>query len=259
MHLSGYEDWSPFSPDSGSGTSSDHGSSGPHFIPFVWTCGTLDGRQAPGRRAHAGGCRPPPSTHGRRHDYDDNSRRPGPRDAQQRPSMVRQFFPGCSSERSVRVRTRSPPSYRQAVLGGIELMERGRTIHRSPPRSGRERELIEHATVTEDWERRRSRSPPRGPPGRSDEMRRMREFVDPLEQGLAGSEHHHGGRDFDPMVHESQCAAFQPARCYSPADGDTDRVKSPVYVLVSDSFVPRSGFADTNTRPWAARMSTRCS
>lgn len=45
IDLAGYEDWRARSPDVASlGTSSEHGSSGPEFIPFPWTPGVLDGR-----------------------------------------------------------------------------------------------------------------------------------------------------------------------------------------------------------------------
>jgi hypothetical protein len=87
----------------------------------------------------------------RRDDRDDDSRRgPRPREDVQRSSRVRQLFPGCSSERAVCVRTRSPPTYRQALERDLEAMDRGRTLQRSPARSGRERDYLAHAT--EEWQ-----------------------------------------------------------------------------------------------------------
>jgi len=45
IHLVGYEDWTLRTPGtSSSGTSSEHGSSTPTFIPFDWAAGVLDGR-----------------------------------------------------------------------------------------------------------------------------------------------------------------------------------------------------------------------
>jgi hypothetical protein len=43
IHLAGYEDWSPQTPRSSSFvTSSEHDSSAPLFIPFIWAAGVLD-------------------------------------------------------------------------------------------------------------------------------------------------------------------------------------------------------------------------
>ena len=48
IHLAGYEDWSPSSRRAtGSGTSFEHGRSGPNVVPFAWAHGVLDGRPAP--------------------------------------------------------------------------------------------------------------------------------------------------------------------------------------------------------------------
>ncbi|CAD6258086.1 unnamed protein product [Miscanthus lutarioriparius] len=48
IHMAGYEDWSPRRlDDTGSRTSSEHGSSAPTVIPFEWAVGVLDGRPAP--------------------------------------------------------------------------------------------------------------------------------------------------------------------------------------------------------------------
>jgi hypothetical protein len=72
IHLVGYKDWRARSPDMDSlGTSSEHGSPGPMFIPFPWMPGVLDGRP-PTHRA------PPPPTP--RRDHDDGTRGPQPHD-----------------------------------------------------------------------------------------------------------------------------------------------------------------------------------
>jgi hypothetical protein len=44
IHMVGYEDWSPRTPDgTGSRTSSEHDSSTPTVMPFEWATGVLDG------------------------------------------------------------------------------------------------------------------------------------------------------------------------------------------------------------------------
>lgn len=167
IHLLGYQDWSPSSPDSRSGTSSDHGSSGPRFVPFDWVRGLLDGQPGQGRCIQPGGCRPPASTLIPRNDGDDNGRGPRPLE-----------YTGC-----------------------------GRSMERSPSRSGWERDILVHAT--EDWERCRSRSPPR----------RVAAFQDPLLEMAAAHEHHQEW-EFDPMVLEAQQLmaprCYHPMICYSP-------------------------------------------
>lgn len=228
IHLTGYQNWSPSSPDSSSGTSFEHGSSGPRYVPFDWARGLLDGR--PGQRRHVQprGCRPPASTMVRRDDRDDDSRGPRPRDEMSRSSRVQQLFPGCSSERSVRVCTRSPPTYRQAVLAEWEYTGRGRSMEHSPPHSGHVRDVLEHAM--EEWERRRSRSPPR----------RVAAFQEP-QMEMSGAQEQHLEWDFDPMALEAQQLlpprCHHPMICYSP-ERDDDRVESPVYVPVSKVFAP---------------------
>lgn len=234
IHLTGYEDWSPSDPDSDSGTSSEHGSSGPRFVHFDWALGVLDGTVPQGRRAHPGGCRPPPSVHVRRNDDNDedgNGRGPRPREQPPRTTTVRQLFRGCSSDRSVRVRTRSPPTYRQALMGEQQQMVRGRAEHRSPPRSAREREALAHAS--EDWERRRSRSPPRRAP-----CCNTIAIDDQLVHTWVGQQSLQPSRDFDPMLDESLGVFSFP--------GEGLQMPSPVYVPVSASFVPRSDLYNTN-------------
>lgn len=233
IHIDGYEDWRPSSPNSGSGTSSEHGSSGPRFVPFDWTRGVLDGRPAAGRRVHHGNCRPPASTYVRRDDHDDNNRGPRPREDAQRGPRVRQLFSGCTSGRAVRVRTGSPPTYRQALLEHSEPMDGGRTMLRSPPRSGWEHDGLDHAA--EGWERRRSRSPPRRGPN-SNFLQAPPLLQDPLADMFAAPKTRHDAWGFDPMILESQrmeaVMCHQPASCYSPDDG-LDKVPSPEYVPVS--------------------------
>jgi hypothetical protein len=235
IHLAGYEDWSPSSRGAtGSGTSLEHGSSGPKVVPFAWAHGVLDGRPAPAQHAQPGGCRLPAARRNR--DPDDEYRRPRPQDDVPRTSKVRQRFPAYASERAIHIRTRSPPSYRRALVGDVELMDRGRTFNRSPLRSEHGRDFLPHAS--EDWERRRSRSPA----GRvrtcdtHDTLGlQVPASVDPLlEQDLGtGGRGWHAAvsRDDDPMLHEflrgQAIAALAPnfapdddkEVCGSPASG----------------------------------------
>jgi hypothetical protein len=78
IHMAGYEDWRPRSPDgSSSRTSSEYGSSAPTIVPFIWTPGVLDGRSASGRRAIPTSYRVPPAPMARRdRDRDDDHRGP---------------------------------------------------------------------------------------------------------------------------------------------------------------------------------------
>ncbi|KXG24091.1 hypothetical protein SORBI_3008G184300 [Sorghum bicolor] len=162
IHLEGYEDWSPQSPRSSSSeTSSEHGSSAPTFVPHEWAAGVLDGRPTQARPLppRNGGCRAPAAPQKRRDNDPDNDREgPHRRHDAPRSSRVRQLFPGCASDRSVRVQSRSPHPYRRAAgTPELEDLERGRTPCRSLQRSLRARDIIPHAA--DDWERRRSRSP----------------------------------------------------------------------------------------------------
>lgn len=160
IHLAGYEDWRPRSPDAtGFGTSSRTGCSAPTFIPFPWTPGVLDGRQPAAGRWMPQPCRAPPLPQGRReHDRDDdNGPRPRNHDSGSTTSRVRQLFHGCSSDRAIRVCTRSPTTYCQAVMANMEPAERGRSWSRSCSRSSCGRDYLQHAA--DDWERHRSWSP----------------------------------------------------------------------------------------------------
>ena len=139
----------------------------------------------------------------------------------------------------MRVRMRSLPTYRQALMGElepVEYVERGRTMARSPSRSGRERDTLEH--VAYEWERRRSRSPPRRAAARGTATVEQH-FFDPLITVPAMPAY--GGRewDFDPMVQESLVAPVynHPAICYYP-NGDDRGAESPVYVPTSGPFAP---------------------
>jgi len=126
-------------------------------LPGLMVC-SMDGLPLPpAQHAQPGGCRPPAAQRGR--DPDDEYRGPRPRDDVPRTSTVRQRFPACASERTIHICTRSPLSYRRELVGDVELMDRGRTFSRSLPRSERGRDFLPHAS--EDWERRRSRSPDR--------------------------------------------------------------------------------------------------
>lgn len=60
VHLLVYEDWSPSSPNSGSRTSSYHGSLGPRFVPFNWARSVLAGKADSGQAHLFGGCHPRP-------------------------------------------------------------------------------------------------------------------------------------------------------------------------------------------------------
>lgn len=162
IHMAGYEDWTPRSPTAaGSRTSSEHGSSAPTVVPFAWTPGVLDGRPVPTRRVRPDGCRAPTMRWAPREDDDDGDdfREPPHRGDVPKSTRVRQLFPSCTSERSVRVRTRSPPTYHRAWNGDQDhaMLDRGRPSSRSPRRSVHGRDALQHAS--EEWERRRSRSP----------------------------------------------------------------------------------------------------
>lgn len=161
IHLDGYEDWCNYSSDSGS--SSGHGNSGPEFIPFAWSVGVLDGRPPLMRPVlpHVVGCRDPAIPQ-HRHDHDHDGDRDGQRHHYDVPrsTKVRQLLTGCASDRSVRVQSRSPHPYRRAAEAPAgDGPGRGRAITRSPGRGGRTRDAIPRAS--EEWERRRSRSPVR--------------------------------------------------------------------------------------------------
>jgi hypothetical protein len=80
-------------------------------------------------------------------------------------------------------------------------MDHGRTMCFSLSRSGWERDALVHAT--EDWERRRSRSPPSRAPARNT-LFMQGQFVDPLEEEFALQEPRRCDWDFDPMIQESQ-------------------------------------------------------
>ena len=60
IHMAGYEDWTPRSPNGTSRTSSEHGSSAPTVVPLVWNAGVIDGRPVPARRVRQDVCRAPP-------------------------------------------------------------------------------------------------------------------------------------------------------------------------------------------------------
>lgn len=159
VHLAGYEDWRPRSPDVGtSRTSSESGSSAPAWIPFTWAPGVLDGRPSNARSLRVAGCRPlvPPHDH-RDRDPEDDNRGPYRQQGELRSCRVRQLFPGCASGRPVRIRSQSPSPYQRPGNGDLVAMGRGRSWDRTSPRTARGRDLIPHAT--EEWERRRSRSP----------------------------------------------------------------------------------------------------
>jgi hypothetical protein len=111
--------------------------------------------------------------------------------------------------------------------GEGEFLDRGRSWSRSPSRSARGRELLQHAS--EDWERRRSRSPVRhsarhimSMPVSPDPM--LHVYREPVAAG--------GSRTWeeDPMVHEFlfHCAASQP--CFSP-DNSGEAIDSPMLYL----------------------------
>lgn len=111
----------------------------------------LGGRQpAQTRPPRNGGCRAP-VVQQLRHDRDHD----GPRRHHDVPrsTRARQLFPGCASDRSVRVQSRSPHPYRRAA----EMVERGRASSRSPLRTLRSRDSLPRSS--EDWERRRSHGP----------------------------------------------------------------------------------------------------
>lgn len=162
IHMLGYEDWTPRSPNgSTSRTSSGHGSSAPTIARFDWVEGVIDGRPVQTWRVRPEACHGLPERQEPRdedHDGDDDDFRVPPRRSDvPRSTWVRQLFPNCTSERSVRVRTRSPPGYNRRMYDDFLPMERGRLNSRSPPRGRRSREALQHAS--EDWERRRSHSP----------------------------------------------------------------------------------------------------
>lgn len=152
VHLAGYEDWRPRSPEGGSSsTSSETASSGPPaWIPFTWTPGAVDGQRPSAAGSlrpsaagilRAAGCRPPVPPQNRR-DRDPEDDNGGPRQGELRSCRVRQLFPGCSSGRSVRIRTQSPSSYQRSGNGAADAWARGRTLERSPPRATALREPV---------------------------------------------------------------------------------------------------------------------
>jgi hypothetical protein len=160
IHMAGYEDWNPRTPDGTcSRSSSEHGSSAAMFVPFEWTAGVPDGRTAPTRRTRPDGCHAPPEQRvPREDDGDDGDLHEPPRRADvSKSTRVRQPFPNCTSERSVWVRTRSPPANCRAGAANHAALDWGRQLSRSPGTSARGREALQHAS--EDWEWRRSRSP----------------------------------------------------------------------------------------------------
>jgi hypothetical protein len=155
IHMAGYEDWSPRSPDGTvSRTSSEHGSSTLTVIPFDWTPRVLDGRSAPARHASPDGCRTPPK---QRAPRDNDFHEPPCHGDVPKSTRFRQLFPSFTSERSVRIRTWSPPAYHRAWNGDHAMLDQGRPSSYSPRRSARGSEALQHAS--EDWERRRLRSP----------------------------------------------------------------------------------------------------
>lgn len=105
VHLAGYEDWRPRSPDVGSsGTSSESWSSAPVWTPFTWASGVLDGRPSNTRALYDAACSPPVPPQDRRdRDLEDDSRGPHRQPGELRSYRVRQLFPGCASGRSVRI------------------------------------------------------------------------------------------------------------------------------------------------------------
>lgn len=108
-------------------------------------------------------------------------------------------------------------------------MDRGRTIRRSPARSGHVREYMLH--TTEDWERRRSRSPACRSGNYLHRQESHRQLQDPLIDVVtapAVEPSYFSAWELDPMVQESQGWVQRHLSCYSP-DGGDKRVFSPVY------------------------------
>ncbi|KXG35743.1 hypothetical protein SORBI_3002G221200 [Sorghum bicolor] len=256
VHLAGYEDWTPRSPVASSRTSSEHGSSAPTVVPFVWSEGVPDDRQGQGRQTRLVTCRAPTAQHAPRHedsDDDDDLREPPRRNNVPRSSRARGFFPNCASERAVRVRSRTPPSYRRKDAGlcravdgaGLRLdgdyyseedgAGRGRRLSRSPSAVTRRRDTVQHRS--EDWERRRSRSP----------VRPSQAWRDPLldtfrcNDGDVQSRSSSFSAGEDPMVHELRCSQATPGLCYSPPRSPNAPVRSPEYRPVSTLWRPVRG------------------
>ncbi|KAG0541121.1 hypothetical protein BDA96_03G468800 [Sorghum bicolor] len=142
IHLARYEDWTPRSPDDASRACS----SAPTIVPFDWVAGVPDGRPALIRRTRLDGYCAPSEPRAPRED-DDFCEPP------------HQLSPNCSTEaeHSGRVRARSPPAYHMAGATDRAMLDHGRQISRSPERTARGRDALQHAS--EDWERRRLRSP----------------------------------------------------------------------------------------------------
>ena len=230
VHLAGYEDWRPRSPEAvPSGTSSETGSSSPPaWVPFTWVPGVLDGRRsaaAMGPRATV--CRPPaPPLQHRDRDPEDDDRGPRRQPGELKSYRVRQLFPGCASSRSVRIRTQSPSGYRQhgdggwRAVGELDSGGRGRSMVRSPPRTARGRDFIPHAA--ECWERRRSRSPSRLG-GQDVEELLVTSSQEPPTSGR-----------FDPMALEATIPppAQSPHLCFYP-DNSGEAPLSPEYAPTS--------------------------
>ena len=161
----------------------------------------LDGRpmqaRPPARRHDV--CRAPAAPQPRRdRDPDDHDGPPRRHDVP-RNTRVRQLFPGCASDRSVRVQSRSPHPYRRAVgTPELDCTERGRTALRSPRWTPRTRDVVLHAA--DDWERRRSRSP-----ARRQHCSHLA-GCDPLAEAFGGWDSppvSPPGRDEDPMAMEA--------------------------------------------------------
>lgn len=124
-----------------------------HSLPLdTWGVGWAAGFW----QVHLPGSPPPTGGSSSVDDHDDNNKGPRPREEVPRFSRVCQLFPGCISKQAVRVRKCSPPTYRWALEGDMEPMDRGHTMQHSPAHSRREREYLQHAS--EEWEHRRWRS-----------------------------------------------------------------------------------------------------
>lgn len=103
IHLAGYEDWRPRSPDGPTSKTSENGSSAPVIVPFDWAPWVLDGRQpAPGHPNPQGCCPTAPPARHRDCDRNDDGHGPRPRDPSTKSARVWQLFPTCSSDRAMR-------------------------------------------------------------------------------------------------------------------------------------------------------------
>lgn len=223
IHMAGYEDWRPrCRDDSSSRTSSEYGSSALMIVPFNWTPGVLDGRPALSRHR----------------DPNDDFRGSRSSDDVLKRSKVRQLFPGCTPERAVRVRTRSLPSYRCALVRDQAPTNRGCPNSRSPVKGGRVRDYLPH--TSEDWEQRRSCSPAR------QTSARVLVSYDPLidlcrVHGDSMSQETFTTHDEDPMIREAllvPTSAIAPMR-FSPDDGG-EVVRSLEYRPVSSLWADKS-------------------